>query len=371
MKQAGILTIHTAHNYGAVLQAYALKKVVNDMGCNCKFINYQSPAQISQYSILNTESFDLKALIKFSQNCFHIKQLKIRRALFNKFINTYLDGSDKRLKTIEEVQKTAAGLDAIIVGSDQVWNVNLKDVRYDYLLDFPKHERRISYAASIGNDLRSIQENSERIIPLIRGFDHISVRENDTTELLKKYDIHSETVLDPTLLLERDEWIRLSALVEQREPYILYYSLACKKHTQAVAKNLASQMGLKVISPVLNPRQIGSGFQNEIACGPEQFLGLLENAAFVCTDSFHGTVFSILFEKPFVAVFDLKDGKLVRENRKASLLEWFGLEKHMVTKETVLNVMDYMATDYSKVYEKKNVIKLASLDFLKNSLKGV
>lgn len=371
MKKVGILTVHTAHNYGTVLQAYALKQIIRNLGFECKCLNYQSTAQKSQYSLLDTYSLSLNAWIKFFLNCFYLQKLGKRAELFHQFIQENLNGADPLLSTMKEVEAEATGYDAIVVGSDQVWNVNLKDIRYDYLLDFPKKGRRISYAASFGASFRGISEHADRMIPLIRDFDFISTRETDATDYLSGFGIKSVTVADPTLLLAEAEWNRLAVPPRQREPYVLYYSLGCRRYSQNVAKQISSRLGLKVISPVLHPRAVGSGFRKEIACGPLQFLGLVRNAEFVCTDSFHGTVFSILFQKPFVSVFEGENGKLVRDCRRMSLLEKLELEENAVTQENEIDPSKYRNMDFSQAFRNLESWKNTSIGFLESSLEDM
>lgn len=371
MQKTGILTFHAAYNFGSNLQAYALQKTIKKLGDeNCEIINYKSKSQKAMYSIINTQTINKGTIAKSLLNVLNYKKILKRNQHFEDFIKNYLSKSSEKYINENEVKRILKNYKNIVCGSDQIWNLSPKT--YDrsklYYLDFDysKDINTISYAPSFGNDIDFLKENFNEISRMVKKFKHISIREKDAVEYFRKNNIEAELTLDPTLLLSEKEWDELIGERIIEEPYILYYSLNCKKYSIDFTKNIQKATGLNVINPYLHPKAINSGFKNFIEIGPIEFLNLLKNAEYVCTNSFHGTVFSILLEKPFFAIFDEKDGKIIRENRKASLLEQIGLEGRMYTVKSNIDLRKNV--NFGEAKSKLEKIKQKSLNFLKESL---
>ena len=204
MKKVGILTFHAAYNYGAVLQAYALKEEIKNLGYECKIINFRSKSQIKKYSVINTTKFNKAVLAKNIQNIFYIKQIKGRNEKFEKFINQKLDIYPKESISEKEIEKVINEFDYIICGSDQIWNLSEKvdDKNMCYFLNYKGNFKKISYAASFGDSIKEIEKDKDEILPLLKDFNYISVREKDAQKFLEKNAIKSQLTLDPTLLMK-------------------------------------------------------------------------------------------------------------------------------------------------------------------------
>lgn len=372
MKKVGILTFHAAYNYGAVLQAYALKEEIKNLGYECKIINFRSKSQIKKYSVINTTKFNKAVLAKNIQNIFYIKQIKGRNEKFEKFINQKLDIYPKESISEKEIEKVINEFDYIICGSDQIWNLSEKvdDKNMCYFLNYKGNFKKISYAASFGDSIKEIEKDKDEILPLLKDFNYISVREKDAQKFLEKNAIKSQLTLDPTLLMKKEEWKTLLKDVDIKKPYILYYSVNSRKYSINITKKVAKALGgIQVINLVLHPKSNFSGFKYEIDYSPEEFLTLVNNAKMICTNSFHGTVFSIIFEKPFIAMFDMKNNEIIKEERKYTLLKNLGLENKIYTENMEINVDKILETNYNKVNQKLECLKMKSIEFLKESLK--
>lgn len=368
MKQVGILTMHAAHNCGTALQAYALKTVITQLGYDCHLINFQSDVQRKQYAVFNTKHMNLKIFVRNLLQLVYVRSYERRRNLFFAFQNQYLDGASPILPDLEAVEKAAQEYDCLVVGSDQVWNLTLNDASKAYFLDFPKREKRIAYAASFGNGLPCFLARQTEFLPVLKKYDAISLREQEGVKYFRQQGIPSELVLDPTLLLDSSEWNCITVPPLFQKPYIFYYSLNCKPYSIKATQKISRILHLPVINATLHTRAVGSGFKKIIECGPPQFLSLIQNASFVCTDSFHGTAFSIIMKKPFVSIFDSKESSLIRDDRRACLLEQLGMEKRMVTLESDFDQVVREPINYQKIEQAFCGLRGKSLIFLKESL---
>lgn len=320
----GILTFHCAHNYGAILQCYALQEYLKLNGHEVFIINYRPEYLTRNYKLFRKDRFLSKNPIKLAQKTIH--ELKIfyarkqRYEKFECFITKHFN-----LLNINKILES--NLDLIIVGSDQVWNTHLTHGFDDYFWgNFKKssHTKLISYAASIGE----IWDKTEKEIvkSLWKNFDCISIREIDTVNLLQKEipDIKFNAGVDPTLLIGQKNWEKIAQKPHIDSPYLLYYQVRISQKGLDIAKKIAHQKGLRLIC-----LSASVSSKNSKEChntSPEEFLGWFKFASFVVCTSFHGTIFSIIFEKDFISI-KLNDGK---DLRVLSLLRLFHLEEFFI-----------------------------------------
>lgn len=372
MKKVGILTFHAAYNYGAVLQAYALKEKIQKLGFETYIINFRSDGQKQQYSIINFKKMDIATISRNIQNLFYFNKIKKRNNKFEKFIEQDLNIYPQFGIDENQVKELSKKFDYIVVGSDQIWNNSekMQDKNDIFFLNFDGNFKRISYAASFGDDATQLLKDKEKFIPWLKKFDNISVRENEGKELLDSISLDSVITLDPTLLLEKKDWENVMKRINLKKKYILYYSVNSRKYSINITKKISKKLNMPVINLVLHPKSMLSGFRYIIDCAPDEFLAYIKNAEFICTNSFHGTVFSIIFEKPFIAIFDEKDGKIVKENRKYTLLNNLKLDDHIVTESSSIDIDKFMNYDYSKSKEQLAIIRNKSNEFLEKALKG-
>lgn len=374
-KKQGILTFHAAYNYGSCLQAYALQTFLNKNNNSFEIINYRPHNQYGMYSLINLSYFNKGVLIKNIYNFFHFKSIKGRNKKFNDFIHKYYKLNSKNFLNDQELAEIINDYDVIVCGSDQIWN--LSDSTYDrslaYYLELDKKfdGTAIAYAPSFGDTVDNIIKNPMFDIKYLNNFKYLSFRESDVVNVMKKMGFDSTLVLDPTLLLKKEEWEELIGPPIITKPYIFYYSLNCKNYSFEFVKKISEEYKLPIITSFLHPRESFKKIKIYGNSGPIEFLNLLYYSTLVCSNSFHGTVFSIIFQKDFYAIFDEDSSKrIIRENRKASLLEQLGLENHISSISNYVNLSEIKKTNFNMVEDKLKKLQKISSDYILNAIKG-
>lgn len=365
----GILTFLGVENCGALLQAYALSKVLKNMGNNVELINLMSNNEKAKKRIgfLKNKAF----LARKIYYMFFPKSLKKRKKLFDSFRKDYLPIFPRERKVSEDELKTVCKkYECIVCGSDQVWSQDPKlyDKSDAYFINFPFKGKKISYAASFGDNLDYAEINKKHILPYIKKFNDVSVREVEAKNFLNNNNINCEVSVDPTLLIDRSLWNKLAVLPNEKKEYILYFSVNSRKYSINIAKKLSKKTGLKVIELNPHPKSWNSGFIKKYGIGPREFLGYIINAKYIVTNSFHGTVFSILFNKQFFAAFEEKNGNLVKENRKYTLIEKVGLKDCIATESTTLDLVKINKVDWNNVNKKIEKLRKESMDYLNKNV---
>lgn len=312
-KKAGVITLHGANNYGAVYQVYALTRYVESLGFEVFVLNYRMEKNKLRKCMLKPISLFRKML---SRNAFSLNFLNQRKQYYQgkqREKGFYVAFEDFRAKYLNVVGKECDYDDltndcpeayAFITGSDQVWAADFLFTSPAYLLGFaPKGAKRISYAPSFGKSqlepyLRSTFKR------YIEKFDAISVRENSGVDIVSDVaNLDAVKVVDPTLLLTDYSEITDYSLAPS-EPYILVYRLNQERELAEwmvdSIKAVAQSTGLPLVAVSTNcPWGLGVG-GSDLQPTPEQLLGLVDRAALVLTNSFHGTVFSLLFRSKFL-----------------------------------------------------------------------
>lgn len=379
MKDIAILTkYYKNYNYGGVLQGYALKKILEEKGYTIDIISYdvnKNPnpiyksiyEQSKQYGIKSaTNKIIEKSVGKFK---FLIKDILNDRIIkFEDFMQ--YDTKEYNDSNIEVLNNE---YNVFISGSDQIWNPNA--VRKLYLQNFVKKgKKKISYAASIGrNNLSKTESNI--LIPYLKKFDYLSVREKTAKELLKKFiDSKIEVVLDPTLLLEKEQWNEISSEPVHNKPYALFYFFSNSKKIRKKIINFCKLKNLDLVMiPYANQQfnfndSKGPGIRiNNI--GPKEFISAIKNAEYIFTDSFHGTAFSIIYEKQFFVFERNKKEHVSMNSRLYDLLDSFDLKDRLVSLKDIKNISNINVINYKVVNDKKQKLKRKSIDFLDKSLK--
>lgn len=357
MKKAGILTFHDAHNYGAVLQAYALKKYINKLGIDANIINYH------HYNMPNgfpkKRKIKEKTLFEIRNHIYSHKDHNLRWTKFDHFIKN-LTNNEKRVYTSEdELEKL--DLDFWICGSDQIWNTDItRGINKGLFLDFNTKGRKISYAASMG--IPKLDEEYEpEFIKSINGIEYVSVREDTLKKYIKSLtDKEVTKVVDPTLLLEKEDYEELLKSSIIKEKYLLIYALGPDDRLTQIAKQKAEEKDLKIVE--LNDYKLRNYFCEQISnAGPEEFLTLIKNAEVIVTNSFHGTVFSALFEKDFYTIT-----RLNRNARMESLLDMFNMRDRLI--DTLDDLKNVKVQNYEKSFKHVEKEVENSKKFLKIAL---
>lgn len=311
--KASIITMTSTYNYGATLQAYALQEYVETLGCSCNVIDHMGWSGARTIDITKLSKDEILKLP-------YKKKLELGYRKFEKFYAEHMHMTE-RYPTISSLHGTPPQSDLFITGSDQVWNP--RDLRKEFYLDFaPREAIKISYAASIG--VSEIPEESrEQITSLLGNLDAISVREQVGKSLLEQLTDKPITVnCDPVFLLNEAQWSSMSVQVPNiEEDYLLCYLIYKPKWFNEWAKAMKKATGLKIVLVGLQGyRSVYCDYFVRCA-GPREFIWLIEHAKAVATSSFHGTVFSIIFGKPFVTMPDPP-----RPDRIHNLLGMFNLQ---------------------------------------------
>lgn len=367
-KKIGILTYHSGFNYGACLQAYALQTTLKKFGYDSEIINFETDAFVASREMFSTKPRRLKEFIKNITRIPYWKSLHERERMFNSFTFEVLKSSP-RYRTEDEVIKHAEDYDCIICGSDQIWNLtHVKDdpaITHLFFLNFPKKQRRVAYAASFASFTKIAYLHEDEFIPWLKEFDAISIREQDGYEYVKSKGIECELALDPTILLDKEDYepICRERLIEGK--YIAMFGWNTNDDLVETAKLVSKKLNLPVYNIVPPPRKMFCGIPRKLDVGPCEFLSIIKNAEFVVTNSFHGTAFSTTFEKPYVSVVSGK-----ADSRMYSLLQQLGLDNHLIHKED-LDVDAILSTDFSNVRDKKVLLRQSSFDFINNALRGL
>lgn len=373
----GVITLPLSANYGGILQAYALQKILNNMGHDAYLISKKESAFIKitklMFRYLQNISYYIKLhitpveLLKKDEN-----DQKIILQNTNEFIKKYI--RCVYIKNNSELKEN--DFNAFIVGSDQIWrpkyfgSKNVLKIFYTYLsFAYNWDVKRISYAASFGTDeweYNKIQTYICKI--LIHKFNAVSVREDSGVDLCNKfYHIDASLMIDPTMLLNREDYINLflQSNTPKSSGSLLCYILDENQEKTNMIESLSQKLNLipfRVNSKIEEP---SAPINKKIQPSIEQWLRGFYDAEFVVTDSFHACVFSILFRKPFV-VYGNKDRGL---SRFTSLLNMFGLNDRLVTDLKDLNKCEFKNIDWDNVYSRLSAQRKKSFDFIKLALK--
>ncbi len=310
-KRVGVLTFHMAHNYGAMLQAYATPMVLRKLGYDGEVINYRFP-YIDQWG--KGESLKdlickhgvvggvLRCVKRFIYGYYSVKTARNKFLYFERQVIPH----SKEYMTVEELEKLQ--YESIVFGSDQIWNAELTDgVAPVYIGDFKTKiaTKKIAYAASCGKADFSAAVK-EKYLECVGKFDAVSVREAGLSEVLAKNGIKSKVVLDPTLLLTADEWMTMVKGVPNKvrlpKNYLLVYAFDESPKFYGYVRCLAEARGLDIVVIAYKKKECMRGMNVYTNCGPADFVNLFAHSDMVVTTSFHGTAFSIIMQKEFYCI---------------------------------------------------------------------
>lgn len=358
----GILTFHYAHNFGAMLQAFALKKYLERAGYHVSFIDYRNENIVRTYPKNIWRQLHKKWIAQprdWKKLFYEIEKLRssttqwrVRWELFHDFMcRELIDRLSNKNDDLFDCY------DIIFFGSDQIWEKNITN-GYDpyYFGRFKTHAIKASYGASC----YSIQEDmDETVLSALDSFQYLSVRESSLADYLTAYLKRKVIcVCDPVFLL--DEKVYSEIMCEQEaEGYILFYYVSDHPILREIAKKVRNKMEYKVIE--VGSYRVDQMDPIRIDIGPREFLGLVKGARYVFTNSFHGTAFSIIFKKDFTSV---GGGMRIKD-----LLDKVGLESRYA--QTVLTAMEQMeiAVQYEKIEKKKQDYIKGSLNYIAAVLK--
>lgn len=357
--KVGIITFNRAINYGAVLQSYALKNKIVSLGHKCEILNYCCKEVEKVASPFYIKSKSPKDILIFLMQ---IGMRITKNKKFRRFAENYLDVSDKVL-TSENIGEYTKDFDLLITGSDQVWNYEITGLDENYFLKFAgKNTKTASYAASFGVS-EIPDEYKEKYRELISNIQVLSVREEAGYKLVNELvGREAEISIDPVFLPEREQWKKITAPIQDSEDYILVYSIN-KADCYKIAEKVSERTGLKIVG-------LQTPMSNTVKCkairkeSPEEFLSWLSNAKYIITDSFHGTAFSIIFNKQFVLCGGGEGTH--RLSRQQTLLEKTGLTNRVCDLTSFEKL--YEQIDYAQVNEKVAMLRKSATDYLDSLL---
>lgn len=366
IKNVGLLTFHRAENYGAVLQAYALKGFMSKIGCSVTIIDFRCKSIEQNYQIFNPSIIWSRKNVFISLKTYFLRFLDIKNRIekkrkFRAFLRSNFNMT-KSMKTLSQEKC----FDAIVVGSDQVWNLHLTRKQYaSYFLDQVDDSMpRIAYAASSEiSSLELIKERSASIGFYLNKFNAVSVREEFLKECLQKLVKQNINLcLDPTFLLNASDYQKL-AIMPNYNNYILVYHVGDSSKCVDLAGQLAKKANMNIIEIFAGYSRHKNDGRYKSNLGVEELLGYFFNAGLIITTSFHGLAFALIFKKDFWIIN--KDNN----ERQRDLLNKLKLS------ERLLNNIDDMpeerGVDYKKVDTILEPLIQESKKFLKGSLHSV
>lgn len=319
--KAGIVTFHNGSNYGAALQAYALQEKVKEMYDEVYIINYENEfimkglKKIRWGMSLHHVYYSIMDLLNYRNNA-----RKIRR--FHDFFHQYYKLT--KLLNKQELQRQDWRWDLCISGSDQIWNPLLNQGLDEiYFGCFSGVKRKISYASSTGAYQFDKPLWNEEFKNYLASYEKVSVREN-AERIKKKTGLEVAEVLDPTLLLSKDDWKEKLNIKDENHRYVLVYAMNSATALLEYARKIARQLKMEVWV-IRNYFKIQKGVRCISDAGPIEFVELFYHASYVVTNSFHGTAFSVNFRKQFSSIYNYKSPE-----RAKRLLENCGLEKYLI-----------------------------------------
>lgn len=386
MKKIGVCACYNTKNYGSMLQALATGKKLQDLGYEYEFIRYtkrptlglilRSLGRIPEIATSKIEH--LKRDQKLKQYPEIAAAIKKRSRCFDAFMNRNFTLLSPKYATYKKINEAAYNYAAVMVGSDQLWRPEGYSTGFYNLMFVPDEVPKIAYATSFG--VSQIPERKKKIAKtFLNRIEHISVRELRAAEMVKELTGRDvPTVVDPTLLFNGEEWrkvIQSQNLI--KDNYIFCYLLGSNPQHRKWVEELKKQTGYKIVTiPHLDEfveSDVGFGDYQLYDVGPAEFINLIRNAEYVCTDSFHGTVFSILNHKKFVTFNRFSDGsRNSRNSRIESLLSQTGLEKRRMTrKEQSIVDLASAEIDYECVDTKLNQMRNRSVDYLRSALESI
>lgn len=384
----GIITLHFPYNCGAALQCFALQTKLEELGHEVCVINYRPWYHQNRYTPLKNPIYFGKkrfhdpadnvlkrwyhALDGFCRTVHSWKRYPEtvkKEKKFRSFVKTYLHET-RVYRTLEQLQKNPPKCDVYIAGSDQLWNSAITNGGFDgaYFLNFgEKSTRRMTY--SVGADFSKLADPVAALKTVINKLDIISLREakwRSVVESATSGQIPIHIDLDPTLLLDRETYIKyMPNMPKIEKPYILTYTMNGETQKQIYngARILAEKLGMHVIDVSGDPNHMNKKVEDNRLCSPDEFLWYVYHAEYIITNSFHGTVFSVMFQKKFVTIPHAVTG-----NRVTELLDKLGLSQRYqrITVNAVQEITNKI--NYEDVMDKLMKLRQDSVDFLNSSI---
>ena len=363
-----VITLHRIVNYGSVLQAYATQFIIEKLGYEVEIIDYQTRRMTMKGMIADVKyknnMLRKSLLIRTIARIILIPSYIKRFSVFKKFLSENLKLS-KHLYTCEDdFYKYPINTDLYLTGSDQVWNPEPSNgIDRPFYISFDDTRKRISFSASFG--ISQLKENKKQIQELLSKYEYISVREKSGLDILYDLGLKGEWLLDPTLLLTEKEWEPFISKKYKNKNYILVYNINREKGLDKFVRRLEQEKKLPVY--FLSYQWHDFYKHGKLKCCPavEEFLGLIHDAEYIITDSFHGLAFSVLFNKQVMPYYPHKFS-----TRLVSLVEMAGLENQVVNENSPIDIADY-SIEWNKINKKLEMERKKSLFWLQKAIGNI
>lgn len=385
-KRIGLITFHFPYNCGAALQCFALQTAIERSGYEVRVIDYEPDYHRNRYTPWENPLITARARMRNSRKIralawikgfalgaasyLHHKENGIREEKFRAFMHGRLHMT-RLYRSIGELRANPPQAHAYVTGSDQLWNPHITD-GFDeaYFLRFGGAQtRRISYA--VGADFSDEKADAARLPELLEGMDAISLREGkcfEAVRLAARAGVPMHISLDPTLLLSAQDYEAI-----EREPenppqnFVFTYVMPNESAAEVfeAAQTIAQRLGARVVNASGGRQDIRNLPQENRICSPEEFLWYIRHARYVVTNSFHGTVFSVIMNQDFSVVPHTKTG-----NRTTELLARIGLEERAAERAEQAAALADRQTDYPRAQEKLLALRRESMEFLIRHIEG-
>lgn len=383
MKKAGLCVRYDCDNFGSMLQILATQQAINQVGWDYEIIRYDKRTPLFYLTNITRlfNPYFMKGKIETFEKNRKLKSYpevqkgnSVRNGCIDKYRKKYIGSYSAVYRGFRNLVKESEKYDAVIVGSDQLWTpAGIKSKFYN-LLFVSDHINKVSFATSFGvYEVPSYQK--KMTINYLKRINHISVRETRGAEIVKELTGREVTVaLDPTLLFTGEDW--QSIFPEKRiidEHYILAYFLGSNENHRDAVEQLQNDTGLRVVTipfmDIFVERDLYFGDEKLYEVGPIEFLNLIRGAEYICTDSFHGSVFSILNHKQFITFNRTNNSdKQTRNSRIDSLFGLLGLEHRRYHNGMRLKDVIDEPIDYDRIDQKLIELRKETLGFLDRSL---
>lgn len=373
MKKIGVLTFHASHNCGSFLQSYAMQKSIQKLGYYTEIIDYSTPEQKNMYAVFKKND-SLKHIIRNLMIIPYKNKMFTMFDDYEKFIRKNLILTSKSYTKMEELKELNDKYDIFLCGSDQIWNIKCGDASDAYFLPFVNNKIKVAYAPSFGGkNIIKYADDIKKYQKYLEDFRYISVREENGKKWIKELtgkDV--PVVLDPTLLLDINEYAKIEENSNIKGDYIFYYAPSYKEECNKVVDDISKKYNLPVV--MWNTREwILKRMSRKKYILPEHqtpgiYLNLIKNAKLILTTSFHGTIFSTLYHKNYKVI---KNGGMNGDDdRVKTLLMQLGFEDRflIIDNYDINNIFENV--DYSKFESKLDLLRKDSLEYLTKILES-
>ena len=361
MKRIGIVTFHCSYNFGSALQTYALKKVLDNFNNRVNIIHYINNKNFEQYKLFRTWLYPINPKSLIADIFFFFHNYK-RKTAFENFWKKYFNLT-KEYHDCDSMRELNKDFDCFICGSDQIWNLDCTEgVIPAYFLGFASDDK-LKIACAPGISHTKFKKNyDDELKKYLPRFDAVSIREKSTVNMYQPFvDRKIVVTVDPTLLLTSDDYVDIynEGNVAVSNGYIFLYILEKNNNIISYAEELARKENKSIVFVSQKPYFLKAKSRNVYGCGPSDFLAYIKNADYIVTNSFHATVFSVLFHKQFCTFATINSG-----SRMVDLLGELGLSKCLYHDDIDIN----QTIDYPMVELKLEQMRASSINFLRSTL---